>query len=181
MSQHLLMYDSLRCSFLRIKKPPRQPKCCVCGESCSIKSMSDSAKASEMTRGPSCSNNKPFGVDILQGMQHITPEYYQDIRRQNEPHILLDVRVPEQFELCSLPGAVNIRLKDLRERIGEVEELSGGTKVVYCICRRGIASVAATQLLNDMICDHPNIKSVVNVRGGLDAWRQKVDKSFPRY
>jgi hypothetical protein len=30
------------------------------------------------------------------------------------PHILLDVRPSHQFEICSLPGALNIPLKDLK-------------------------------------------------------------------
>ncbi len=181
MSQHLSIYDALRCSFLRIKKPPRQPKCRVCGENPSIKSMSDSAEASKMARGPTCSNSQPVAADPRVGTKHVTVEDYQKVREQDEPHVLLDVRVPEQFNLCSLPGAINIRLTELPERVGEVEALSGGTKSVYCICRRGNASLAATQLLDDLLLGHPKIKSVINVKGGLDAWRQRVDELFPKY
>lgn len=182
MAHHLLMYDSLRCSFLRIKKPPRQSRCLVCGDHPSIASMADSDEASKAARGPSCAvNESTVGVEGLEDLQHITPDDYHMLRVQNEPHVLLDVRVPEQFALCSLPGAVNIQLKELHDRVAEVALLSNGTKPVYCICRRGKASVSATLLLNKVLTQHPKIKAVVNVKGGLDAWRQTVDESFPRY
>ena len=32
---------------------------------------------------------------------------------------LLDVRLPEELEIAALPGAVNIPLNDLPDRIGE--------------------------------------------------------------
>lgn len=175
------MYDSLRCSFLRIKKPPRQAKCQVCGPDASIRSMSDSAEVSKEARGPSCSIDNPNTAPILPDNIQVSPEDYEAIRQRAEPHVLLDVRVPEQFDLCSLSGAVNIRLRELEDRVNEVETLSGGTKPVYCICRRGFASADATQLLSDMLPEHPRIHSVINIKGGLDEWRRKVDKFFPRY
>lgn len=181
MSQHLSMYDSLRCSFLRIKKPPRQPKCLVCGPNATIKSMVESANVSKEARGPSCSIVNSSTMNSLADGNQITVEGYKEIRQRDESHILLDVRVPEQFDLCSLTGAVNIPLNDLKDRIDEVEALSGGVKPVYCICRRGIASVSATQLLNDVLPEHPKIHSVINIKKGLDEWRREVDKGFPRY
>lgn len=181
MAHHLLMYDSLRCSFLRIKKPPRQAKCLVCGDHASIVSMADSDEASKAARGPSCSNETPVGLDCLSELQQITPEEYNNLRLQNQPHVLLDVRVPEQFALCSLLGSINIPLRELPDRVTEVEQLSDGEKPIYCVCRRGKASVSATLLLSELLIQHPKMKAVINVKGGLDAWRQKVDESFPHY
>ena len=106
---------------------------------------------------------------------------YAKLRRSGTPHVLLDVRVKEQFELCTLPGATNIPLEVLKESLGVVEELSEGTKPVYCLCRRGIASVAATKILQDAAQNHPNIHSVADISGGLDSWRRDVDNQFPKY
>lgn len=180
MNGHLLMYDAIQCSFLRIKKPPRQPKCPICGPNPAIKSMEESEKASEGARGPSCVSNKLELLEIPES-QHVTPEDYDIIRRQAKAHVLLDVRVPEQFDLCSIDDAVNIPLKSLSDRLEEVEKLSDGTKPVFCLCRRGVASILATQRINEMIKEYPNIHSVFNIKGGLDAWRNKVDNSFPKY
>lgn len=181
MSNHLLMFDALRCSFLRIKKPPRRPVCAVCSPNASIKSMVQSEEVSKTARGPSCSISKSNASSVLPKAIQITPEEYARVRQRGEPHVLLDVRVREQYELCSLPGSVNIPLKDLHDRLGDVEELSAGSKPVFCMCRRGNASVSATQLLREKLGDCPRIHSVVNVNGGLDEWRRRVDKSFPKY
>ena len=73
MHDRLVMYDSLRCSFYNIKKPPKQPKCPVCSGNThdadkngheeqnhlKIRSMRDSYKVSQAARGPSSCPLKP--------------------------------------------------------------------------------------------------------------------------
>jgi adenylyltransferase/sulfurtransferase len=173
------MYDSLQCSFLRIKKPPRQRNCPVCGTDAIITSMKESYTASESARGPACSVlHKP---SELESSRVVSCSDYQRLRQRQEPHILLDVRVKEQYDLCSLPGAINIPLASIRHRLDEISSLSDGTKTVYCICRRGIASAEATKLIDESLGSFPSIHSVKNIKGGLDAWRLDVDGSFPKY
>lgn len=181
MSDKLAMYDAMQCSFLRIKKPRKQPRCPVCGPSATITSMEDSENATGAARGPSCSLSYPLPYVSLPSSQQISPEDYQSLRLRGDEHVLLDVRVPEQFDICGLDGAINIPLSELPERLKRVEELSGGTKPVFCLCRRGIASASATQILNEAIAAYPKIHSAVDIKGGLDAWRSKVDRLFPKY
>ena len=92
---------------------------------------------------------------------------------RNLPHILLDVRVERQFDMCSLPAAINIPLASLPDHI---EELSSSNKPIYCLCRRGIFSVEATRILSEA-----GIPSVHNVTGGLLSWSKEVDPDFPIY
>jgi adenylyltransferase and sulfurtransferase len=106
---------------------------------------------------------------------------YDRIRRRGEPHILLDVRVKEQYDLCSLPGSINIPLASIPRRMDEIAALSDGTKGIYCLCRRGIASAEATRLINDARAEIPSIPPVKNINGGLNAWRVQVDERFPMY
>lgn len=179
MHDRLAMYDSLQCSFMRIKKPPKQPACAVCGPNATIKTMEDSAKASSSSRGPSCSTTT--SVPPVPPSNNITCTDYSIIRKNNEPHILLDVRVKEQYELCNLEGAINLPLEELQDKLSFVENLSSGSKPIYCLCRRGIASAIATNMLLDAKEKYPNLHSVVNIKGGLNAWRDSVDGSFPRY
>jgi len=174
------MYDSMQCSFMRIKKPPRRVNCDVCGPNASITSMEKSAETTKTARGPSCTHSYSPTSQLDESHEISTAEYFQ-VRERNEPHILLDVRVPEQVDLCALSGSVNIPLKSLLARLDEVEHLCDGRKTVYCICRRGVLSVAATQLLHTESAAHPKIKSVINVKGGLESWRRHVDPSFPTY
>ncbi|CAB9528130.1 and sulfurtransferase MOCS3 (Partial), partial [Seminavis robusta] len=189
MNERMLMYDSLQCSFMTLKKPKKQSTACpVCsGENATIKSMADSAQDLQAARGPaSCDMYTPAPLE---------PEYqisctdYHDLqqqRQQQQQHVLLDVRVKEQYDLCALNDrAINIPLASLEENLDRVAKLSEGwTKPVYCYCRRGVLSVEATKLLNDYVTkqnDPSNKPTIKNIKGGLEAWRKQVDKSFPNY
>jgi adenylyltransferase/sulfurtransferase len=103
------------------------------------------------------------------------------LRQKNVDHILLDVRVKEQYSLCSLDGSINLPLEELEGKLGYVEELSAGKKTIYCLCRRGIASAIATNMLHEAMVQHPRIYRVINIDGGLNSWRKHADKTFPKY
>jgi adenylyltransferase and sulfurtransferase len=212
MHDRLVMYDSLRCSFLSIKKPPKQPKCPVCSEGsfATIHSMEDSYNLSQSARGPtncplkqkreevndaeeSSLSKIPKSPTIPDFLAISCMEYDTQIRKAGGDHVLLDVRAKEQFDLCSLKGAVNIPLADLSNQLQRVKELSNGTKPVYCICRRGIFSTTATLLLQQTVVAtgpselgdnntaQPGLPAVYNIVGGLESWRDQVDPMFPKY
>jgi adenylyltransferase and sulfurtransferase len=171
------MYDAWKPSFVQIKKPPRQQLTCpTCNGT--IGSMTDSIQASQLARGPSCTVQRtPPHVP----QQHeISVQEYHRVRQRGDPHLLLDVRVPEQFDLCHLPGAMNIPLSTLSQRLQDIVDISQSGMPVYCICRRGLASAVATNMILQK--DEPYIDlSIYNVAGGLDAWRAQMDESFPQY
>jgi adenylyltransferase/sulfurtransferase len=183
MHDRLLMYDALRCSFVNIKKPPKSKKCPICSDTASIHSMEDSKSVSELARGP---------TGAVEGCELVSPPSiakdlaiecveYDKIRKGGDAHVLLDVRVKQQFDMCSLDGAVNIPLEDLQNQLDRLEKLSEGTKPIYCICRRGIASIEATKQIEKVMDERSGIHSVKNISGGLKAWSRKVDESFPEY
>lgn len=174
------MYDSSECSFIRIKKPPRQQKCPVSGTKPTITSMEESFAASERARGPSCCSMNIPREEISESLC-ISCEEYDRARNAGEEHVLLDVRVKEQFDLCALPGAINIPLEKIPHKMKELSKMAEGSKPIYCICRRGIASVTATNIISKGALEYSNICSVKNVVGGLNAWRSKVDGTFPKY
>jgi len=178
------MYDSLRCSFMSIKKPPKSKKCPVCSDQATIHSMSDSQHITEGARGPNVcplpSPARKMATSIPRNL-HVSCLEYNEVRTSGKEHVLLDVRTKRQFEICSLPGAVNIPLESLKDDLETLEQLSDGSKPVYCLCRRGVFSVEATRVLSEAMRDHPRISSVQNIYGGLLAWSQEVDPLFPMY
>eukprot|EP00547_Thalassionema_nitzschioides_P016724 CAMPEP_0194251488 /NCGR_PEP_ID=MMETSP0158-20130606/25489_1 /TAXON_ID=33649 /ORGANISM="Thalassionema nitzschioides, Strain L26-B" /LENGTH=655 /DNA_ID=CAMNT_0038988635 /DNA_START=188 /DNA_END=2151 /DNA_ORIENTATION=- len=153
MNDRLLMYDSLKCDFVNIKKPRKSTKCPVCSESSFIKSMADSKVATVALRGPTGLEVVAKQTPSISKDLEISCVDYNALRNRGDDHILLDVRVKQQFDLCNLENSVNIPLEKLDNRLQQIEELSKGTKTVYCICRRGIASVAATQKISKAILD----------------------------
>lgn len=56
---------------------------------------------------------------------------------------LVDVRTPEEYELGSIPGAVNIPVDDLRSRISEIPK----NRKVYVFCQVGIRGYIASRIL----------------------------------
>jgi adenylyltransferase and sulfurtransferase len=186
MNERLLMYDSLQCSFFNIKKPKKQENCPVCSgpDIAKILSMEDSDKNLQSARGPA---NCSYLPAILDDQYQIScQEFYKLQTQQDQQYVLLDVRVKEQFDLCALEKAINIPLERLNENFERIETLSNGwTTPIYCVCRRGIFSVEATNLLNKYISDttkdKADVKPAKNIRGGLEAWRKVVDDKFPKY
>ena len=86
--------------------------------------------------------------------------------------------------MCSLGGSVNIPLEELSSKLDVIEQLSHGEIPVYCLCRRGVASVEATRILQQSKDGNRNdskIHSVFNIDGGLNEWVKSVDDRFPWY
>ena len=74
-------------------------------------------------------------------------------------HNLLDVRAKSEFAAGSLPGAINIPVDELRERISEVP-----TKDLLVVCQVGQRGHTATLLLNELGIDAKNLD------GGYRTW-----------
>ncbi len=62
-----------------------------------------------------------------------------------EDHLLIDVRTPEEFASGHIPGAINISVQTLPDRLDEIP--IDETLVVYC--RSGNRSATATDILVD--------------------------------
>lgn len=91
-----------------------------------------------------------------------------------EPVYLLDVRQPEEYAICRLPGSRLIPLGELAGRAGEVDPPAGGTVVVYC--HHGVRSLSGAAILQQL-----GVENVASMAGGIDAWSTQVDPAVPRY
>jgi adenylyltransferase/sulfurtransferase len=84
----------------------------------------------------------------------------------------LDVREPEEYEICYLPGATLIPLKQLPERLTEID----GSSQIVAYCRTGKRSAQAVELLHKA-----GYTSAKNLAGGIHAWADEVDPNVPKY
>lgn len=71
---------------------------------------------------------------------------------------LVDVREPDEFAAGSLPGAENIPLGELPDRLGELDR----ARPVVLLCRSGARSSRAAEFLTESGFDR-----VVNLAGGM--------------
>ncbi|PSN42529.1 Adenylyltransferase and sulfurtransferase MOCS3 [Blattella germanica] len=108
---------------------------------------------------------------MLSEEDRITAKQYEKF--SNEPHVLIDVRSPMEFEICHLPGSLNIPLKDLKSE-STIQRLK-----VFVVCRRGNDSQKGVLALQESL---KGLKvSVKDIVGGLHSWSYNVDPSFPVY
>lgn len=85
---------------------------------------------------------------------------------------LLDVREPNEAEICSIDGATLIPLGQLAARINEVPR----DRPVVVHCHHGRRSAQAVQYLQSQGYD-----DVRNLTGGIEAWAVEVDPEMARY
>lgn len=102
--------------------------------------------------------------NILTGK--VKPVYWRELRDIRLEHdFLLDVRTEDEFAVGSLPGAVNIPLDELRDRIAEVPK----DHPVYVFCAVGLRGYLAYRILSQHGYD--NVRNLV---GGIKTYRAAI-------
>ena len=87
---------------------------------------------------------------------------------------LVDVRDPEEFAYCQLPGAELIPLPTVP--IDAAAKLPDRDAEIIVYCHHGMRSMHATQQLRAL--GYANARSMA---GGIDRWSREIDPSVPRY
>uniref|UniRef100_A0A8C7JK44 Molybdenum cofactor synthesis 3 n=1 Tax=Oncorhynchus kisutch TaxID=8019 RepID=A0A8C7JK44_ONCKI len=100
---------------------------------------------------------------------------YNAIVDNTAVHLLLNVRPLVEVDICYLPTSLNIPLS-LKEQMSSASQVP-----VYVICKLGNDSQKAVQVLERMSGSEVDCVTAKNICGGLMAWAQKIDPSFPQY
>lgn len=109
--------------------------------------------------------NKPASVRSL------SVEEYASMRTAGKPHLLLDVRTPQEREIAFIAGS-ELLDDEMMERLMELDR----TTPIVCQCHHGVRSRnAATQLVAI------GFREVYNLTGGIAAWSATVDPKVPTY
>lgn len=101
----------------------------------------------------------------------IAVEDLDRLRKQRADFVLVDVREPNEFEICNLGGKL-IPLKSLPSRISELDPSAH----VVVHCRSGVRSAKAVEMLRAA-----GFGNAWNVQGGILAWIDRIDPSLTRY
>ncbi|MRG85745.1 sulfurtransferase TusA family protein [Salinibacillus xinjiangensis] len=94
----------------------------------------------------------------------------EDLRSRiegDEKIFILDVREPAEYAFGHIPGAKNIPLGELDDRMEEIEQ----DEELHVICRTGIRSDLAAQKLTEK-----GYKNVKNVVPGMTMWEGPTEK-----
>ncbi len=93
----------------------------------------------------------------------MTPLYWRELQDADLSKVMLvDVRTSEESALSAVPGAVNIPLDDLRERMGEIPK----DRPIYLFCEVGLRGYLASNILKGH-----GYKDVRNLIGGLKTYK----------
>jgi adenylyltransferase/sulfurtransferase len=126
---------------------------------------------------------------------------------RNDSHVLIDVREKVQFDLCSLDGSVNIPFSAISRlpvpppnnpspaatssTSSEIQEAAESSwvselrntpdKPIFVVCRLGNDSQLTVRKMKQLGLDFGGQRWIGDIKGGLKAWREKVDSEFPDY
>ena len=92
---------------------------------------------------------------------------------ETERPLVLDVRNPDEVQVASIPGSLNVPLHELPARLDEVREVADRPVVV--LCHLGVRSYHAAAFLESVGI------SAASLRGGIEGWAVEVDPRMPRY
>jgi len=128
---------------------------------------------------------------LLTSTERVKPKEFNEIRKSNIPHILIDVREPQELEICSLGNvSKNIPYSKMNSELfmaslGEyfvdmTQDAKDDEKLpVYVVCRRGNDSQRAVRILQEKFSDLS--LTFKDIEGGLHGWAKEVEKDFPVY
>ncbi|MBS1180780.1 MAG: tRNA 2-thiouridine synthesizing protein [Proteobacteria bacterium] len=92
----------------------------------------------------------------------------RDLLRDDPTSVqLIDVRTPEEFSVRTLPGARNMELDHLRERLGEIDR----EKPLIVFCQVGLRGYLAYRVLKQA-----GFKDVRNLTGGFKTYAWATEK-----
>ena len=98
--------------------------------------------------------------NILSGK--MTPLYWREMQQADKSRVtLVDVRTPDEYALGTIPGAINIPLDNLRERLADIPE----NQPVYLFCGVGLRGYLASNILKSK-----GYSDVRNLIGGLKTY-----------
>ncbi len=97
-----------------------------------------------------------LGVNLLQGAHHFW--YAEDYPEKTHLGTIVDVRTPTEYAEWHIPGAVNVPLNTLRDRLSELPQ----DEPLFVYCRVGFRGYLAYRILRQSGFDH-----TFNLAGGV--------------
>ena len=160
-----LIFDALKMRFRELKLR-QDPDCPVCGEHPTVTELIDYEQFCGVTPAAQAAATTSEAED------EATVEELKTRLDRQESFLLLDVREPQEFEICRIPGSVLIPLGDLPSRLSELE----GRDDMIVHCKSGVRSGKAVRLLREA-----GYSAARNLKGGMLAWIDHIDPTLPKY
>jgi adenylyltransferase/sulfurtransferase len=158
----LLIFQALEMRFREFKLQ-KDPDCPICGENKTIHELIDYEFFCGLQNPESAEEDK---------IEEVSPKELKARIDAGTAPFILDVRNPEEFAICRIPGSTLIPLPELPDRLGELDPAR--ETVVHC--KSGMRSARAVELLNSV-----GFANAKNLAGGILAWADDVDPTVVKY
>jgi len=158
----LLLVDALGMKFRELKVR-KNPDCMVCGPHPGVTKLIDYEQFCGL-RG----QEKPVSNA---GVPEISVEELKQKLDAKEDVFILDVREPNEFQICNLNGHL-IPLNDLPKRMNELDS----SKEIVVHCHKGGRSARAVAFLQQA-----GFTKAKNLAGGVTAWAERIDPRMRKY
>ncbi len=157
----LVLFDALKLKFRELKLR-KDPNCPIC---------SDHPTQTGLIDYEQFCGIDPQAERVEEAFEISAPQLKAWLD-EGRPVTLLDVRNPQEWDICRIEGAKLIPLPELQDRLGELDPAS----TIVAQCHGGVRSARAVNFLRQM-----GFSRAINLAGGIDAWSVQVDPSVPRY
>ncbi len=104
----------------------------------------------------------------------ISVQAASELLKSAAPPRLIDVREPDEWQLCRIAGAELLPLSQWPAVAGE--KLTDPAQPIIVHCHHGGRSARAADFLIQS-----GFADVKNLTGGIDAWSAEIDPAVPRY
>ena len=159
-----MIYDALKMKFRELKLR-KDPDCPVCGTHPTVTKLIDY----EQFCGVVPAAPEPVAVNHATEITSI--ELKQRLDRGDALKIV-DVREPNEYQINRIPGSELIPLGDIPKRYAELNK----NDEIVVHCKMGGRSAKAADFLRSV-----GFTRVLNLKGGILDWVEKVDPSQPKY
>jgi sulfur-carrier protein adenylyltransferase/sulfurtransferase len=161
----LLLFDAWQMKFREFKLR-KDPKCPVCGEQPTVKSLIDYEQFCGLRDQPQQRTDEAK-------LDEITATELNARRLRGEQLQIIDVREPHEFEIARIPGTKLIPLGHVVTRMNEIDD--SVDTVVHC--KAGVRSAKAIETLKRAGFQG----RLINLKGGITAWSEEVDPRVAKY
>jgi sulfur-carrier protein adenylyltransferase/sulfurtransferase len=194
----LLTFNALDFEF-RTFKIRRDPSCPVCGESptitqpidyeqfCGVPILDPKSQQETAEEVQRVKSGAPAGVTTValdeRGLPldykfdpewEVTPREVKSMMNRNDDFVLIDCRLPNEYQITHIDGAKLIPLQVIGSRMNELTPHKDAKVVVHC--RSGKRSMQFAQVLR-----RSGFTDVKSMAGGILLWNTDVNPGGPQY
>jgi len=162
-----LIFDALRMKFRELKLR-KDPDCPVCGTHPTVTALIDYEQFCGL---------KPAVVEAPAAAAAVSPVEISALELKaridrGDDLVIVDVREPQEYQINRIAGSILMPLGDVPKRVNELDP----DREHVIQCRSGVRSAKAADFLRSV-----GFARVLNLKGGILDWVDKVDPSQPKY